>query len=164
MATEAEIGEGAAASGGGKKKKLLIIGGAAVAVLLAGGAGLYVFLSSAQAPGASAGPAVIEAPPQGFIFTLAPMTVNLNAEGGQAGFLRVTVALEVASEQVMHDIQPNIARVTDTFQVYLRELRRSDLEGSAGIYRLKEELLRRVNLAIYPARVEAILFHELLVQ
>jgi flagellar FliL protein len=52
----------------------------------------------------------------------------------------------------------------DAFQVYLRELRKSDLEGSAGIYRLKEELQRRVNVAIYPAQVESILFKEILVQ
>jgi flagellar protein FliL len=29
---------------------------------------------------------------------------------------------------------------------------------------LKEELLRRVNLAVYPSKVEAILFKELLIQ
>ena len=45
-----------------------------------------------------------------------------------------------------------------------RELRKSDLEGSAGIYRLKEELRRRINVAIFPAQVDAILFKELLVQ
>jgi flagellar FliL protein len=57
-----------------------------------------------------------------------------------------------------------MARVLDAFQVYLRELRRSDLEGSAGIYRLREELQRRVNLAVYPASVENILFKEILIQ
>jgi flagellar FliL protein len=91
--------------------------------------------------------------------------VNLNTKGDEAeAFMRVTIALEVANEEVMHEIQPSLAKVIDAFQVYLRELRRSDLEGSAGIYRLKEELLRRVNVAIYPSRVESILFKELLVQ
>ena len=50
------------------------------------------------------------------------------------------------------------------FQVYTRELRPSDLEGSAGVYRLKEELLRRINVAIYPSKVEAVLFKEILIQ
>jgi flagellar FliL protein len=50
------------------------------------------------------------------------------------------------------------------FQVYLRELRPADLEGSAGTFRLKEELLRRVNMAVHPAKVDAVLFKELLVQ
>ena len=57
-----------------------------------------------------------------------------------------------------------MAKVVDAFQVYLRELRKSDLEGSAGIYRLKEELMRRVNVAIYPSHVDSILFKEILVQ
>jgi flagellar FliL protein len=54
--------------------------------------------------------------------------------------------------------------VIDLFQVYLRELRPTDLEGSAGIYRLKEELLRRINLEIQPHRVSDVLFKEIIVQ
>jgi flagellar FliL protein len=65
---------------------------------------------------------------------------------------------------MMVEIQPRMAKVIDAFQVYLRELRKSDLEGSAGIYRLKEELRRRINVAIFPAQVENILFREILVQ
>ena len=93
------------------------------------------------------------------------MIVNLNNDGtGGNQFLKLTVALEVADESVMKAIQPRMAKVVDAFQVYLRELRKSDLEGSAGIYRLKEELRRRINVAIFPAQVDAILFKELLVQ
>jgi flagellar FliL protein len=55
-------------------------------------------------------------------------------------------------------------RVMDAFQTYLRELRPADLDGSAGLYRLKEELTRRVNLAISPARINAVLFKEIVVQ
>ena len=92
------------------------------------------------------------------------MTVNLNTDDERRQFMKLTVALEVADEEMMAEIQPRMAKVIDAFQVYLRELRRSDLEGSAGIYRLKEELRRRVNLAIFPAEVEGILFKEILVQ
>jgi flagellar protein FliL len=62
------------------------------------------------------------------------------------------------------ELQPMMPRVLDTFQVFMRELRPQDLEGSAGLYRLKEELTRRVNVAVFPARVEAVLFKELMVQ
>ena len=44
------------------------------------------------------------------------------------------------------------------------ELRASDLSGSAGMFRLKEELTRRVNAAIQPAQVNAVLFKEIIVQ
>ena len=78
--------------------------------------------------------------------------------------MKLTIALEVADEEVMTEIQPRLAKVVDAFQVYLRELRKSDLQGSAGIYRLKEELRRRINVAIYPQQVDSILFREILVQ
>ena len=64
----------------------------------------------------------------------------------------------------MQQIQPMMPRVMDTFQTYLRELRPSDLDGSAGLYRLKEELTRRVNATITPNRVNALLFKEIVVQ
>ena len=170
MAAEAEIEDGAAPAKKGMPKLFIIIGAAAIVVVL-GGAGLFFFLSSASAPAdAEHGTAAtgehgetVHAP-QSFIFNLPPMVVNLNGEGDEAAFLKLTVALEVANQDMMTAIQPSMAKVMDAFQVYLRELRRGDLEGSAGIYRLKEELLRRVNVSIYPSRVESILFKEILVQ
>ena len=168
MAAEADIDDGAPAKKG--IPKLFIIIGAAAVVVLLGGAGLFMFLSAGSAPAegdaahGEAG-AVAGAAAHTFIFNLPPMIVNLNNDGTEAGaFMKLTVALEVANQEMMVAIQPSMAKVIDAFQVYLRELRRSDLEGSAGVYRLKEELLRRVNVAIYPNKVESILFKEILVQ
>ena len=173
MAAEADIDDGAPAKKG--IPKLFIIIGAAAVVVLLGGAGLFMFLSAGSAPaegdaahgeaGADGHGAVAGAAAHTFIFNLPPMIVNLNNDGTEAGaFMKLTVALEVANQEMMVAIQPSMAKVIDAFQVYLRELRRSDLEGSAGVYRLKEELLRRVNVAIYPNKVESILFKEILVQ
>jgi len=159
MAAEAEVDDVPSAKKG--KGKLIIIGAAAAVVLL-GGAGLYLFLSAGNAA-QSADQAALHAP-QSFIFNLPPMTVNLNNEQGGEAFMKLSVALEVANQAMMTEIQPKMAKVVDAFQVYLRELRKSDLEGSAGIYRLKEELLRRVNVAIYPSHVDSVLFKEILVQ
>jgi len=55
-------------------------------------------------------------------------------------------------------------RIIDNFQVYLRELRLEDLRGSAGMYRLREELLTRVVAAAQPVRVKDVLFKEMLIQ
>ena len=55
-------------------------------------------------------------------------------------------------------------RLMDTFQTYLRELRPTDLDGSAGLFRVKEDLQKRINIAIYPGRVEAVLFREIVIQ
>ncbi len=166
MAAEAEVGTEAPAKKG-IPKLFIIIGAAAIVVLIAG-AGLFFFLSSSGSSDTAAtdahGASTAAAAHDTFIFNLPTMMVNLNSDGETAAFMKLTVALEVADEKMMAEIQPRLAKVIDSFQVYLRELRRSDLEGSAGIYRLKEELLRRVNLAIYPAHVQSILFKEILVQ
>jgi flagellar FliL protein len=166
MALEAEVDGGSETAAGAKtdgKRRLIMIGGAVGAALLIAGAGGYFFLSSQKAP-VPAAEAEALAAPESFIFNLPEITVNLSSADGKESFMKLTIALEVADENMMTIIQPRLAKVMDAFQVYLRELRKSDLDGSAGIYRLKEELLRRVNVAIAPAQVENILFKEILVQ
>ena len=149
----------------GIPRRLLVMGGAGFIVLLLAGAALYFFVFAGR--GASSDPSKVQqvAAPESFIFNLPSMTVNLNDDGAAGDqFLKLTVSLEVANEGVMKEIQPRMAKVVDAFQVYLRELRKTDLEGSEGIYRLKEELRRRVNVAIFPAQIDGILFKEILVQ
>jgi flagellar protein FliL len=72
--------------------------------------------------------------------------------------------LELPEQAMVLQIQPIMPRVMDAFQTYLRELRPSDLDGSAGLYRLKEELTRRINASIAPSRINAVLFKEIVVQ
>lgn len=161
MAAEADIEGGEVAAPAKKKLPIMLIAMVAAAVvLLGGGAAAYFLLFSAPKDTE----AHLAAVPETFIFNLPTMTVNLRSDGEREQFMKLTVALEVANEEVMVEIQPRMAKVVDAFQVYLRELRKSDLEGSAGIYRLKEELRRRVNIAIFPAQVDSILFKEILVQ
>ena len=164
MTAEAEIEDGAQpAEAAGKRKlskRMLIIIAAGAGLLLAAGvASYFLFFAAPKEPGLN-----LPEVPQTFIFNLPTMTVNLNSEGEAEEFMKLQVAIEVESEEMMQEIQPRLAKVIDAFQVYLRELRKSDLEGSAGIYRLKEELRRRINVAIFPAQVESILFREILVQ
>lgn len=163
-AEEDEEGEG---EGEGKKRrfglpklnKFVLIGGGAAILLVVVAAAYFLFFSG----GGSTTP---EDPlaQAAYFYDLPSMTVNLSPEGDEQLFLKLEIALELADEQVASQIEPQLPRVLDAFQVYLRELRKSDLEGSAGVYLLKEELRRRVNLAIYPAEVQSILFREILVQ
>lgn len=168
MAVDAEAedgdGEGQVVARRGIPRRLLIIGAAGLIVLLLAGAALYFFVFAGRSSDAARAQAA--AVPDSFIFNLPTMTVNLAPDEGAKTdqFLKLTVALEVANEGVMKDIQPRMAKVIDAFQVYLRELRKSDLEGSEGVYRLKEELRRRINVAIFPAQIDGILFKEILVQ
>jgi flagellar protein FliL len=146
-----------------KKKlslKLIIIAAAALIVLGGGGVGAYVFLGGSK-EAKHEGPVV---KPVAFM-DIPDVVVNLSTTGTErTQYLKVRVVLEVPEQSVIAQIQPLLPRVMDAFQTYLRELRPSDLEGSAGLYRLKEELTRRVNAAIEPARINAVLFKELVVQ
>ena len=93
------------------------------------------------------------------------MLVNLvTGPGERVQYLKVKVVLELKEEKQIEEIKPTMPRVTDIFQTYLRELRPSDLNGSAGLFRLKEELTRRVNAAVAPVKVSAVLFKEIVVQ
>lgn len=163
-AAEAEVEGGEGSAEKKKKPPIMLIAGAAAFLLIAGGGGAFFMLSGSPADTATAEGHAAPVAHEGFIFNLPSMTVNLKSEGQGEAFMKLTIALEVADEEVMTEMQPRLAKVIDAFQVYLRELRKSDLEGSAGIYRLKEELRRRVNVAIYPQQVDSILFKEILVQ
>jgi flagellar protein FliL len=105
-------------------------------------------------------------PPKPPSFVEVPdMLVNLaGAPGERVQYLKVRLVLEVKEEKQIEAIKPTMPRVTDIFQTYLRELRPSDLNGSAGLFRLKEELTRRVNLAVAPIQVSAVLFKEIVIQ
>jgi len=90
--------------------------------------------------------------------------VNLNAAGRRSSFLKMSISLELESAADVPRIQAVMPRIVDNMQAYLRELRADDLRGSAGLFRLREELLARVNAAAQPAKVNDVLFQEVLVQ
>jgi flagellar FliL protein len=157
---EGEAAEGEAAATPKSKLKLII---AAVAVLMIfGGAGTWFFFLRSHGEEAHA-----EAPPpKPPVYVEVPeLLVNLvGSPGERVQYLKVRVVLEVKEEKQSEAIKPTLPRVTDIFQTYLRELRSADLNGSAGLFRLKEELTRRVNVALAPNQVNAVLFKEIVVQ
>ncbi|MHA7777717.1 flagellar basal body-associated FliL family protein [Roseibium sp. M-1] len=157
--------DGAGGAGGGKKKKLILFGGLGLVVLLAAGGAAYYFLMEpgVTMPAPAEGEPPMEVQKPVVFFDLPEMTVNLATEG-RTTYLKVRIALEVENRAMIAQIEPYLPRILDAFQIYLRELRPADLEGSAGLFRLKEELLRRINVSVYPAKVEGVLFKEILVQ
>ena len=97
-------------------------------------------------------------------FPLEELIVNLNTGGRTSTFLKIRISLELVEGEDISRIESVMPRIMDNFQVYLRELRIEDLKGSAGMYRLREELLTRVNAAAAPAKIQDVLFKEMLVQ
>ncbi len=106
-----------------------------------------------------------EAGPHAPVFVELPeMIANLNAPGRRASFVKLKARLELAKAEDQAAFTAAQPRVVDLFQTYLREMRPEELRGSAGTYRLREELIARANLAVAPAQVVDVLFSELLVQ
>lgn len=162
--------EGRRPSGRLPGKRLVLYVALPIVLLLAAAGGVYVsgladsllgieHAEDAQAEllaEADAGPVVY--------YDLPDMLVNLNTNGRKTGYLKLSVSLELASEDDIELVEQVLPRVIDNFQVYLRELRVEDLRGSAGLQRLREELLIRVGTAARPATVRDVLFREMLVQ
>ena len=142
--------------------KLIIIVAAGVLAVGGGGTAAYLFLFSGGGKDAAASAAPTK--PPAFV-DVPEVLVNLSNVGSdRTQYLKVKIVLEIPDEALAPQIQQTMPRVMDTFQTYLRELRPTDLDGSAGLYRLKEELTRRVNTAIAPGRITAVLFKEIVVQ
>jgi flagellar protein FliL len=159
---EAEVAEGGEQTAAPKRKlPLKLIAMIAGSLVLIGGVsyGGYAMLGHKQQ---AQGPL----PPKPAVFVDMPeVLVNLsNAGSERTQYLKVKVVLELPDEKLSEEIKPEMPRIMDTFQTYLRELRPTDLDGSAGLYRLKEELTKRVNIAIAPNKVNAVLFKEIIVQ
>lgn len=150
----------------GNRKMLMIAGGATLVVLLGGAAGAYFLFSGsgAQTKLADAKPQIPLVPPHVTFFDMPDIVVNIQSPDGSPAYLKLSVALELAADNEKPGMQALMPRIVDQFQSYLRELRVDDLRGSASVLRLKEELLRRINVAANPYRVRDVLLKEMIVQ
>ncbi len=164
---ENEAEGGAGADGGEaappKNKLKLIIMAVGLLAVLGGGAATWFFFFR---HGDDEHHAEVALPPKPPAFVDVPdMMVNLaGAPGERVQYLKLKIVLELKEEKQIEAIKPTMPRITDIFQTYVRELRSSDLNGSAGIFRLKEELTKRVNAAVSPIQVSAVLFKEVVIQ
>ena len=162
-AITASTGADAAPTKSGGKRKLLLA--AAAVLLLAGGGGaawltgLVPHLLHRDEPHAAEAKAA--AP---LFLDLPDIVANLNAGPRRTAFIKLKAKLELSRPEDQGVIQAAMPRVLDLFQTYLREMRPEELRGTAGTYRLREELIARTNIAAQPAHVLNVLFTELLVQ
>jgi flagellar FliL protein len=147
-----------------KKGKLkLIIAAAGFLTIVGGGVGGWMLMSGGHGDDKKHAEAAPAKPPS--YVDVPEIMVNLvNLPGERVQYLKIKVVLEVKEEKQIEAIKPSMPRVSDIFQTYMRELRAGDLNGSAGLFRLKEELTRRVNAAVAPQQVSAVLFKEIVIQ
>ena len=146
------------------KKMLMIAVPALLLVLGGGGGGAYFFLFKKSASEAAKAEEVPLTPPKVAFSDMQDILVNIQSSDGTPAYLKLGISLELEDDAQKAAITPLMPRITDQFQAYLRELRLDDLKGSAGVLRLKEELLRRVNVAAAPYKVRDVLLKEMIVQ
>ncbi|MGA9794861.1 MAG: flagellar basal body-associated FliL family protein [Rhizomicrobium sp.] len=154
----------------GTKKMMMITGGGLLMLLLGIGGGLYAFVFSAHSAkpatkiASADAPQIPLVPPQVAFMEIPDIVVNIQTADGSTAFLKLSVSLELQTASEKAGLAVLMPRVVDQFQSYLRELRVDDLRGSAGVMRIKEELLRRVNVAAAPYNVRDVLLKEMIVQ
>ncbi len=121
--------------------------------------------SEVKPPGGHGAAEKTQAAASGPLFMDLPdIVANLSTGGRRATYVKLKAKLELARPEDQAALTAAMPRVLDLFQGYLREMRPEELRGTAGTYRLREELMARTNLAAPPARVVAVLFTEMIVQ
>jgi flagellar protein FliL len=148
------------------KAKLIMI--AAPVVLLLAGAGLWFsgILPNMLGMGKhedNAAEAAKPASPPSYL-DIPEMVANLNNNNHKPAYVKLTARVEIPKPEDVEKVKAALPRLQDMMQTYLREMRPEELRGSAGTYRLREELLVRANAAVAPSKVSDVLFIQLLVQ
>ena len=158
---------------GGKKTLFIVIGVVVLLILGAVGALLVGLPESAtettveEEEGLDESLPVEEeavAPPGLIFHELPEMLVDMNDVSRRTAFLRLKLTLALAEESDRARAEMLTPRIVDHMLAYLREVRAEEISGSAGMHRMREELLKRAAIAIAPAKVEDILFTEVLMQ
>lgn len=107
-------------------------------------------------PGEDGGPSYYDMP---------GLIVNLSGkDNGRPLVLKLDLVLEAGDPGAFKSVPKLMPRLQDQIQTFLRELRVEDLDGSAGTYRLRLELLKRFNLVLAPQKIDAVLIEGILVQ
>ena len=164
-AASGAMAEGTAGRGGGKRKLVLLV--LPLLLVVAGGGAWFAGLLDPWLGGkpaeAAKESAVAKHEAPTFV-DLPDLIANLNGGGRRTSYVKLKAKLELAQASDLPAVQAAQPRVMDLLQTYLREMRPEELRGSAGTYRLREELLARIGPAVAPAQVRDVLFVELLVQ
>lgn len=159
----------------GKRKLLIII--AIVAVLALAGAGVMFSgmlggkkgekdaeTTEEQAAEAGDPNAAAAGPAKPAYYELPEFLVNLTSTTNKPSFLKMSVTLELRDAKAVQIVEANKPRIMDAFNTYLREVRAQDMAGSAGIFRLRGELMARINRTVEEGLVKDILFSEIIIQ
>jgi flagellar protein FliL len=149
-----------------KGKARLWIGATLALVLLGGGATAWLAgLLPFESLGAAAAERSGEPAARPAVFVDVPdLVINVNVTGNRLRFLKLVASLEVGGERQAEAVRQLLPRITDNINLYLRTIEPDEMGGAAGVYRIKRDLLARINQVVEPHEVRDVLIKEMLVQ
>ena len=122
----------------------------------------YLRLGPFQARAPEGAPATVILAP--VLVDMPEIITNLNAANRRPVYVKLRARIELARARDVAAVTAAMPRLTDSFTTFLRETRPEELRGSAGIHRLREELIARSNILLRPGTVTDVLFVDLVVQ
>ncbi|WP_299147343.1 flagellar basal body-associated FliL family protein [uncultured Tateyamaria sp.] len=142
-------------------KKPILIG--LVAAIAAGGGSFYatfsgLVLAPESAIAAAASSAEMNALPKVTYVEMDPLVISLDPTS-HSRHLRFRAQLETPY-QYADEVRSALPRVIDILNGYLRALEARDIEDSASLFRIRAQMLRRVQAVTGPGRVNDLLVME----
>lgn len=137
----------------------LIIG---LVLALAGGGGGYFAVQEGLIDltgSAKSAPKTMQSSAGDFAFiAVDPLIISIG-EAGANRHLRFKAQLEVEKAHE-DDVAAIMPRIVDVLNGYLRAIRLADIEDNVALFRLRAQMLRRVQLVAGPGRVRDVLIQE----
>ena len=96
------------------------------------------------------------------VYDLPPVTMNYKADSGTRA-VKMRLGLELSSRQDVPDVQHRLSQIINRVANDLSGIKDSDLDGSAGMEKLRKSLQQGVQSAAPDSNIEGVLFKEVIV-
>lgn len=149
-----------------KKSSLLPMIIILVVLLIALGGGFFAWQKFMAAPPAGEKKVVEEKKKEQTepsIFKLETFVVNLARNAGRR-YLKTTLELELNDKLIEKEIRSKLAQIRDSILILLSGKSFDDVNTVGGKYKLKDEIITRINTILLEGRVRQIYFTEFVVQ
>ena len=99
----------------------------------------------------------------GEYYDVPDITVNMKTYDTKQSFLKISISMQMEKESDRAAVDIIIPQIVDGLQSYMRELTPASLNGSSGMYRLRQEILLRASKIASPLVIKDILFKEVII-
>jgi flagellar FliL protein len=136
----------------------------ALVISLGGNLGLALYLGNSSYPAVAARvmPTSRAAAGDLVVYDLPPVTMNYTAGHGIRA-VKMRLGLELASREDVPDVQHRLSQIINRVATDLSGIKDSDLDGSAGMERLRKSLMQGLQSAAPQSNIEGVLFKEVIV-